>query len=456
MKIITKPNSLPYSWQNHCMQNLSMYNVLVAPRQHGKSHLIKEVAKLVAYNPAIKNPVINFCSDTSKRIYRLYAHHLRDAFGHHPDFNYSNENITSTGFTRHQGDYVTINILGSIANPTGPKGTAGHLCVIDETGLVSYKFIKEGTLPAIGKTGGIFIATGTVEPNQYWDLYREATKKMNAGSPHWFSFYMKFKDHWSRQVHSQDSLDAIDAGYDFSNPRDVLIYDKEYMCNWMAGMEGTPYAKYMSKIDQKKQITNIPISPHYPVGTTWDDGRGTTAVWFWQFIEGKFRFVDCMEWYEGSLPQICSDIMDWYKLRKVKMGFHVLPHTMAEKSYQMASKISRRDQVRELFQRRGKYIPMSKVGNIETKLTAGKEFIERCWFDQERCASGIQSLFMYSRVVNRGTSTPSRKIKDDQYAHFGDAFGELALAFKLGRFGPELHRNHILEFNTYKGFTYPY
>ncbi len=467
MRIYERKAHIPYRWQTHVLDNLSRFNVIVAPRQRGKTELMVEIINAVAHMPvpsSKRSIQINLCSDTAKRTYRLYSKAMNKVF--HPykpeskkEF-WTNETQTELNFKRDDGMEVSISILGSVANPTGPKGTAADLNVIDEAGKVSLEFIEEGAFQATTKTEGINIVTGTVEPNDYYKLFRKAQKKMDNGSNNWFAFYMAWGDEWDKDTLSDRARDSIYDSFDFDDPKDALRFEKEQMCNWLAGLEGTPYAKEYIIAHNSGRVRKFPVMQGMKVGTSWDDGRGTTAVWFWQFVNGYFRFVNYREWKESNLPTICDDIEKYYRDNKLTMGFHILPHTMKEKSYTERGSLSRAAQLKKHFRGRGRYVVIPKVSSIESKLNAGKQFFKHCQFDEPGCWLGLNRLQLYARQMNKATGAPSKNIKADDNSHGGDAFGEIAMAKQLGIIGDNLHI-HVSPQDmgpnvNIRRFTYPY
>ena len=433
MKIVKKDLVVPHKWQQICLQGLTRYNVIVAPRQHGKTTMMGKIIQTIAYSTKIKNPVINLCSSYKKKIYTLYHSLLTEIFGDHVDYKWSNPDQSCIKLKRQDGGLITINIHGSVPNPKGPTGTASHLNIIDEAGLVSGIYMEESVFPSTAFTEGINIVTGTVEANDYMDLYLKANKKVLQGSPNWFSFIMRLGDDLSMSALGPDRISVIKDQFDFDNPEDARKFRKEYLCDWMAGIQGTPYSAYYLKAVEEGRVCNLPFDPMLKVGTAWDDGRGVTAVWYWQFAQGKFRIIKYQEWHESSLPEICEDIMRWYKSNGAEMGFHVLPHTTAEKTYTERNKLSRRRQIRNIFKNRGYYVPLKKVGNIETKVNNTKNFFKHCIFDETNCFEGLRALQFYSRKFNKATGTFSEGIARSRFAHGGDAFGELAMAYTLGK-----------------------
>ena len=440
--IINVKHHEPYPWQAYCYDHLTRYNVIVAPRQHGKTELMAELINAVALAPNIHQPIINLCADKGTSIYKIYNQRLNELFSGFKGWKYPDSKTPEAKIWRADGTYAVINFLGADTKPTGPTGTAAHLNIIDEAALVNYDFIMKSALPATDKTGGINVITGTVANNHYYDIYKLGTKKMNEGSPNWFTFYMQFKDKWSRQVHdTPEKIMAIEDKYDLDNPRDKLIYDLEYMCLWEAGQsEGFPLRQAMLKAKSTHRVRPSRIDPRFPLHMIWDDGRGTTAIGFFQ-LKGNFvMFEHYQEWRDSNLPMICKDVVHWMNKNGFKPGIQVLPHTMKERSYTRADGISRAFQVANLFKlNRHQLIINERPQSIETKLIAANNVFPYCHFStNDSVAKFIEVLENYERepLKKKGETDIqlySDKIKKNSpYSHGGDAFCELGQAYMTG------------------------
>ena len=266
--IYNVPDFNPYIWQHYCMHHLTHHNVITAPRQHGKTSLMCELINTVAMAPHITNPIINLCSDTAKRLYKLYGQRLNDLFKHNPLWSWTKDDQGSSRVLRPDGSYTLINFIGSVANPDGCAGTPAHLNIIDEAALVSKYFIFNSAMPATDKTEGFTIVTGTVANNQYKDIYDHGTAKMLAGDPNWFTFYMRFGDEWSRKSLSDSARNIIYSRYDLTKPEDKLIWDTQYMCDWDAGSaEGKPYALEVGDLQRQNRVLDIPLNDGALIGT---------------------------------------------------------------------------------------------------------------------------------------------------------------------------------------------
>lgn len=431
MRIVRRASKTPYRWQQETLKNLRRYNVIVAPRQHGKSELVNEILHSVATDETIYNPVINLCAPSAKQVFRLYKERLDSLFEDYPDYHWSSEDTTTLRIRRASGDHITINIFGADKNYYGPKGTTAHLNIIDEAGKCPEGFAQEACMPATDITNGITIITGTVEANHYYEDFLFGKKEMQDPESPWYVFYMKFGDEYSNEIHNEKAKKDIVARYDMSNPVQRLLFEKEYMCNWLAGARGTPFAGFVYQSREQGRIGKFPLVPCVPVGTSWDNGQ-STAIWFWQYHMGNFRMVDFKQWEDIDYHTIFKEVKQWYRDHGVPVGTYVFPHTMAERQQISFNKQLYRLAMEEIggFNR----INNVRVGRIDTKIQYTQNFFKMCVFNEETTAKGLMSLQLYKRSGNIKKGIRGMQMIKDKFSHGAEAFTELALAKANNKF----------------------
>ena len=425
-----------YSWQRYVWQNLKKYNVVLASRQHGKTTLFCELINSVVHAPHIKQPLVNLCSDKASRLYQLYSQRLNELFKGLDTWSWRNAEVSSSTLRRADYDLALVNFVGSVAKPTGCTGTPSHLNVIDECELVDPDFIFESAFPSTAKTEGINVMTGTWGPRMV-DLLNFAKRKMAEGDPHWFAFELTFGDEWSRQALTQNQRDAIESGYDLTIEDHRITWNSQY-----AGIidkiyhEGRPYYTAVSEAEAKGRIQETPIAHELPVNLCWDDGRGTTAIWAFQVLNNNtFHFFDYFEWTHTSLPEIAKNRLDWYLSNNFIFGVQVLPHTMAEKSYEIERSPSRQGILKKIFKNKGAFLLNPRPKTVENKLALGNAFLPYCMFHR-RTLAAVEKLKKYSRAKQQNLKQKDPvyldKIARDRYAHCGDALTEAAQAHASG------------------------
>ena len=427
-----------YNWQNFVLNHLSKYNIITAARQFGKTELVCELINTICLAPHLMSPVINLCSDKASRLYSIYRNKLDNYFKYFTGWKWSHPNQSTVKLVRNNGTVAQINLIGSIAKPTGCTGTSPHLTIIDEAALVSETFILKSAMPAADKTKGIIIITGTVSPGAFKRLRDFAKKQVAAGNSAWFVFEVFLNDkEYVYDIHDEHTIAAIESRYDLTNPKHRIIYETEYLGIWDSqSTEGKPYNSLLSVLSDKGHIGNFNFNRQLPLCTVWDDGRNTTGVWLFQVSNNMLAFIKYIEFKNTSLPYVARQVLKIFTELNAIWGVHILPHTMKERSYQLESQISRHAQLRQLFLGQGGYIVNDKPSSIQTKLNAGIETLPYCLFDIEGCKQGIDFLKDYTlkkQTVEGVLNTYQDKIDSlAPSSHCGDAFTEAAMAYKTG------------------------
>lgn len=418
-----KPH-LPYPWQQYVLNHLTYINVIVAARQHGKTYLITQLISSEIYTSKRQELEIVMLCDTATRLYKLYKSDFDKAFSANPLYKWKDDKQSTIELLRPDGSVARIFLFGTIMNPFTVKGTHPSLIVMDEAGLNHPRTVTEGCMPATDKSKGRIIVTGTVEDNWYHELWLKAGKKIEQGSDNWFRFMVTFGDTWSKEVHTDHDLKLIQDKYDMDNIQDKMIFEKEYMNNWFASSEGKPYVRHLSKSYQEGRITQVFRNSNFKVSLTWDNGLGTTAIWFFQVIYGVPRFFKYHEWKEESVQKITTDILKSLKQWDTEIDTMIYPHTMGER-IQNDPKLSSIGNIFKTnlnFNGKIHYVP--KISKIENKEYSVVDLLNVALFDEENCGFGLNCLNRYKRSMTRE--------EKHRYSHAVDSLAEMAMARTAG------------------------
>lgn len=435
MKIKYDKKKVPYGWQRYCLEHMTTYNAIVAPRQHGKSHMVMETGVPIMHSPDIENPVVNIVSDEIKRCYRIYSKHFNKHFSNNEHFDWHSEKQSAFKIPRQYGDEISINIIGTLHNKSGLKGDSSHFTVVDEYGQVGDMYFEEVAQPTVAATNGIVICTGTVEANWWWELFTKAEKLMKAGDPNWFSFYMKWGDKWSKDAFTDQELQTMKSAFDLTRKKDMRIWRKEYLCDWSAASAGTPFSDEFRKMFEDNRVGLYPYDPRYKVGTAWDNGN-VTAIWFWQLIGGRPRLINYQEFVEKGTKDIANWVKMWYKDNNAKMDYHIFPHSMRERIQELQYTAKAEIAARYLGVNLRKHcILLPRVQDINLKIDYTRELLRVAHFNQDTCSRGLRCIQQYKRKVNKKTGVVSNVIDKDDYSHGAEALGEFAMALATGELG---------------------
>lgn len=198
--------------------------------------------------------------------------------------------------------------------------------------------------------------------------------------------------------------------------------DPDYYLNVWEGhtiqmLEGVVYAKEMRRAQEENRIIAVPYDRTVPVNTYWDLGRAdNTAIWFAQRVAMQWRIL---AYYEASGEDI-GHFIKYLQNRSYVYGHAFLPHDA--RARRLGTKLTIEEQLREAS--------MSPVvvpkQSLLDGINAARIFFPNCYFDQEKCADGLNALRHYRYRIVDGAF--SNEPIHDQFSDGADAFRYMALA----------------------------
>lgn len=183
-------------------------------------------------------------------------------------------------------------------------------------------------------------------------------------------------------------------------------------------LEGAYYSRQMLEVRKEKRVGHIPHDERLPVCTSWDLGfSDLTSIWFWQICGKEIRLI---EYVEGSGEPL-TFYLKLLKDRPYQYDRHLAPHDINVHEY--STGLSRLEVARNLGVR---FTPVPDIG-VDEGIDAVRYILRRCWFDEEKCSTGIMALESYRRQWNEGQGCWSSKPHHDQFSHAADSFRMLAV-----------------------------
>ncbi len=267
----------------------------------------------------------------------------------------------------------------------------------------------------------------TVSKNS-WDTLIPTIRK--EGSEIWVSFnpeldtdetYKRFvKDPpagaFVVKINWDDNLwfpDVLKAEKDALKARDEDAYLTVWEGFCRQTLDGAIYAKEMRDATAAKRITRVPWDAALPVQTFWDLGRrDKTAIWFAQAGPFEFRLID----YYENRGQALAHYLHVLQTRGYVYGEHWLPHDA--QSELLASERTIEQQVRAA----GYTVRITPRLSVEEGINAARTLFNRCYFDEDRCADGLNCLRRYRYDVDPDSGQYSRSPLHDEASHGADAF----------------------------------
>lgn len=284
-------------------------------------------------------------------------------------------------------------------NPDSLRGIYLDGVVLDEYGVMD-PAIWPVVRPALSDRLGWADFIGT--PNGHNDFY-DTFQRAKADPEEWYC-----------AIHRASETGIIAAGELTAAKRSMTEdqYAQEYECSFEAAIQGAYYGKEMAEAEREKRITRVPYDRATDVITAWDLGIGdATAIWFCQQVGQEYHLIDYLEnsgvgldWYAGQI-----------KSKPYVYGNHILPHDVEAK--ELGTGKSRKEVLEQL----GIKVTVAPKLKVEDGINAVRMVLNRCWFDAEKCARGIEALKQYRTEFDEQRKVFRDKPLHDWTSHASDA-----------------------------------
>ncbi|MEF8758308.1 MAG: terminase family protein [Candidatus Accumulibacter sp. UW25] len=308
-----------------------------------------------------------------------------------------------------------IRVFG-IDNADALRGLYFDNVVADEFGMWPGRAWSEVVRSTIADRQGCVTFLGTPKgKNRFFEMVERA--KANPTS----YYYTEVKASTSGII-PESELIALKEELDENE------YSQEFECSFEAALRGSYYGKHIESIERNNQIGDFPAVLSKPVYLAMDIGyRDASAIWWWQYIDGRIRVID---YWEGTSYD-AEEIVDMLELRPYRMERIYLPHDAMHKTFQ--SKKS----VMDIF--RNANLPVHPVPNPDAGrgLLHGVSAVRkvlRTWpidIDRVRCSRGLECIKNYSRRYDPDKKTFAESPLHDQYSHGADGFRYACLSMSL-------------------------
>lgn len=284
------------------------------------------------------------------------------------------------------------------------------ICWVEEAQLVS-KHSWEILIPTIRKDGSeIWISFNP-------DLETDETYKRFVLTPPTESEVVKinWRDNpWFPDVLRQEMEDL--------KARDVDSYEHVYEGACKQVVEGAIYRTELVQAEKDGRMCRVPYDASKPVDTFWDLGFGdNTSIWFAQSIGFEFRIID---FESGTLKDL-----GWYlkqlQSRPYVYGADCLPHDAQAHSLAAGGRT-----IEQMMRAAGRNVKIVRKLSIADGIAAVRAIFNRCWFDADKCADGIQALRHYRYDFDEDLGTYKKEPRHDWASHPADAFRYLAVSIK--------------------------
>jgi hypothetical protein len=194
--------------------------------------------------------------------------------------------------------------------------------------------------------------------------------------------------------------------------------------SWEVSNQGFYYAKYMNLLRAEKRIGFIPHDESIPVYTFWDLGyNDSTAIWIAQFFRQEIRLIEYLEGSGESLAYWLTEL----KNRNYCYEKHIAPHDIMVHEY--TSGMTRQASARKM----GMNLIAAPKVEIIPGIDQVRNILNRCWFDEKKCAQGIKALDNYKKEWDERHGCWRSQPLHNFASHGADAFRVLATSMPIIR-----------------------
>jgi phage terminase large subunit len=205
--------------------------------------------------------------------------------------------------------------------------------------------------------------------------------------------------------------------------RDPVAYLTVWEGHCRQVLDGAIYAQEILKATEEGRITRVPYDETKPVHTFWDLGwADKTSIWFAQAVGFDYRIID---FHQANRTTI-ADFLKVLQGKGYVYGTDYLPHDADSGNIHSNGR-----GVDQMMRAAGRKVIITQRPSRKLQgIVAARSIFANCWFDQEKCADGLNALRRYRYEVDKETGQFSREPDHDENSHAADAFQTLAFSLK--------------------------
>jgi len=396
----------PREHQTEIHESLKRFSVLVCHRRFGKTVLcINEMIK-TALTCELERPRVFYIAPLYRQAKQVawdycqhYARPILEAAYDKPG-----DHIFNSELKIEFPNGGRLQLFGG-DNPDALRGVYADLVVLDEPAQMPPRLWTEVIRPALTDRKGKAIFIGTpMGKNAFFDIY-EAAKTDDE----WYGAMFKASE--------TNIIDAKELAAAKTHMSDAQ-YEQEFECSFEAAIVGAYYGKLMAQATEDKRITNVPHDPAVDVETWADLGVGdSTVYWFVQRMPGgAIHVIDYYEADGEGLPHYAAMLARKRDEGNWTYGDHVWPHDGAARDLTTGVKRS------ETMEQLGFGVTILPRSHVHEGIEAVRVMLPKCYFDENKCARGIEALRQYRQEWDDKKQTFRNAPLHDWTSHPCDAF----------------------------------
>lgn len=277
----------------------------------------------------------------------------------------------------------------------------------DEAQDIAPSALTQVIMPALSDRQGWLDLSGT--PKGWGNLLGQSYQRARD-DPEWFVQVLKASE---TGLIPDDELRRLRAMMPANE------YEQEFECSFDAAITGAYYAQALQQAQADKRIGRVPYDPQLRVNTAWDLGiSDSMAIWFYQQLAREVRVIDYYE-ASGHGLEHYAGVLD---KRGYLYGRHFGPHDIQVR--ELGTGKSRLEVARGL----GIRFEVLPNQPVKDGIDAARMLIPRCYFDEQKCAIGLDALRQYREKIDEKRAISLGPLHD-WTSHAADAFRYLALGF---------------------------
>lgn len=361
-----------------------------------------------------------------------------------PGVKFNNSDLEVT-YPDHGYGPSKLRLLGA-DDPDSLRGPGLSGLSLDEFSQIPGNAFGEVLSKALADHLGYCIWSGTLKgKDQLYKLYHgdpQAGTRGAKNEPDWYAVWQDIDV--SLATETGPTITALTRAME--DDRKLILqgamtqdeFDQEWFLSADASIQGAWYAKEMLTAKVDGRITRVPYEPNLPVDTDWDLGiSDQMSIWFTQSLRsGEVRVID---YYENT----GEGFQHYIKVLREKpyvYGTHHAPWDINIGELGLEGK-SRKHNAAALGLKFEEPMPMTK--SVTEDIDVVRAFLSRCWFDETKCAIGLEGLRHYRKTYNARLQEYTATPVHDYASHPADAFRTLAKRWQPPKKKRETSRNGV-------------
>ncbi len=304
-----------------------------------------------------------------------------------------------------------ISLFGA-DNADALRGLYHDGIALDEYGDFKPSVFGNVIQPTLAARNGWLVVAGTPKGrNEFWRVRDNARRDQDE----WFFLELRASE------------SGLLSNVYLEKTRKILTpeqFAQEYECDFAAALPGAYFGKEMVEAERKGRILRVEYDKAIPVFTAWDIGyRDDTAIWFYQVVRDEIHVID----YHASSGQSVEFYANLIKEKNFRYERHWLPHDARAKTLASGGK--------SIIEQLAEHLGLANLAivpnlDIQDGIQAARIAIRHSWFDEQKCAEGLEALRQYQREYDEDKKAFRERPRHDWTSHPADAFRMLAVAWR--------------------------